>query len=86
MLQIVGVLAGLASLACWIMTLIRMFGDKTDGGTLKGVLGILCPIWAFIWGWMTVGKHKTNQLMLVWSAVIAVGIIVNVMTFPSGIH
>ena len=75
----VGYGMGVVGLVCWIMTLIKMFGDTQDGGTLKGVLGILCPLWAFIWGWMTAAKHATKNIMLVWTIAIAIQIVVNVM-------
>jgi len=45
-LYIVGILG---SLACWVIVLVKMF--KTEK-PLIGILGILCSLWAFIWGWM----------------------------------
>jgi hypothetical protein len=78
-MAMIGYAASIVSIVCWILTLIKMFTDKQDGGVLKGVLGILCGLWAFIWGWMTVGKHGTKTIMLVWTVAIAVGLLTNIM-------
>lgn len=63
-LYIVGLLG---SIACWIMVLIKMF--KTEK-PLIGVLGILCSLWAFIWGWMNAGKQGLQKIMLIWTVCI----------------
>ncbi len=77
--QILAGLAGLVSIVCWIMTLIAMFQDKQDGGTLKGVLGIICALWAFIWGWMHAGRLGRKNVMIAWTIAIILGGIGNVM-------
>ena len=81
----VGYAAGLVSVVCWIMTLIKMFSDKQDGSVLKAVLGILCPLWAFIWGWMNAGKLGTKNLMLTWTITIVVGVACNLMQVSAAI-
>ena len=63
-MQIIATLAYVGSLVCWIMTLIKMFqNDKI----LLGILGIICPLWAFIWGWMNKDKAAHPKLMLIWT-------------------
>jgi hypothetical protein len=66
--------AGLGSLVCWIMVLIQMFQNEK---VLIGILGVLCSLWAFIWGWMNSGKHNLKKIMLIWTACIVVAIIGN---------
>lgn len=61
-------LCGIASFVCFVMTLIRLFKEK---GLIHGLLGILCSLYTFIWGWMNVAKHNSKTVMLVWS--LAVG-------------
>lgn len=63
-LYIVGLLG---SIACWIMVLIKMF--KTEK-PLIGILGVLCSLWAFIWGWMNSKKLGLQKIMLAWTACI----------------
>ncbi|MFK7910183.1 MAG: hypothetical protein AB8F34_06225 [Akkermansiaceae bacterium] len=57
-------IAGLGMLACWIMTLIKMFQNEKP---LIAILGILCGLWAFIWGWMNAAKHNHKKIMLIWT-------------------
>ena len=59
------VLCCIVSAVPFIMVIVRMFKNE---GALKGILGILFGIYAFIWGWT---KHKElalTKIMVVWSA------------------
>jgi len=60
-LYIIGILG---SLACWVIVLVKMF--KTEK-PLIGILGILCSLWAFIWGWMNSTKLGLKNIMLGWT-------------------
>lgn len=75
-MELLGNLAGIVAIACWIFVLIKMFGDKEKGGTLHGVIGILtCGIWAFIWGWINSARHQhLRNVMIAWSIAWVVGI------------
>ena len=42
-------LGGITALVCAIMVIIQIF--KKEGVAL-GILGILCGIYTYIWGWM----------------------------------
>jgi hypothetical protein len=69
-MQIIATLAYVGSLVCWIMTLIKMFqNDKI----LLGILGIICPLWSFIWGWMNKDKAAHPKLMLIWTICAIIG-------------
>lgn len=68
-------------MACWIFILIKMF--KTESGPLQGIIGILCGLWAFIWGWMNAGKLGVQKIMLIWTVAILVSIVGNVLTAGS---
>jgi len=67
----------IASLVCWVLTLIAMFKNAEIGGTLKGVLGIFCPLWAFIWGWQHAAALKRQKIMQIWTALFIVNLILN---------
>lgn len=61
----VGYLAiGIISLVCWIKVLIALF--KKEGAGL-GILGILCSIFAFIWGWMKSTELGLKKTMIWWT-------------------
>lgn len=69
----VSALCGLASLVCWILVLIKVFPESIG----KGILALICPLYAFIWGWQnkeTVGQ----QVMMGWTIAIIVNIIIRV--------
>lgn len=68
--SILSYVAGLACVICWIMVLIQMFKE----GALKGILGIICGLYAFIWGWMNTGKGLKN-IMLIWTLAIVLSLI-----------
>ena len=54
------------SIVCWIIVVIKMF---QTAGVVQGILGIICGLWAFIWGWMNSEKVGKN-IMLAWTVVI----------------
>jgi len=75
--QILAIVAAFGCIVCLILTLIQMF--KHDQ-TLPAVLGILCGLWAFIWGWMNASKHKHKKVMLIWTACLIAAIVCNVLS------
>ena len=66
--------AGAISVVCWIIVLIRMFKE----GVLKGILGLICGLYAFIWGWMNSGSGLKN-VMLLWTLAIIIGAVAGAM-------
>ena len=68
---------GIGSLVCWIISLVKIFPDKESGGILKGIIGIICGIYAFCWGWKHNQKHNLKKVMIVWTVCIVLGIILN---------
>jgi hypothetical protein len=62
----------LVMIVCWVMVLIRMF---KDAGAVHGIIGILCSLYAFIWGWMNSGKLGLRNIMLAWTALLILYII-----------
>lgn len=63
-------LAGLASIVLFIMVLIKLFQNE---GTGKGILGLICAIYTFIWGWMKHKELNITNIMIAWTALIIVG-------------
>ncbi len=68
--MILSYIAGAISVVCWIIVLIRMFKESA----LKGILGLICGLYAFIWGWMNSGAGLKN-IMLLWTLAIVLGIV-----------
>lgn len=62
-------LASLASLVCLVAVLIPLFQKE---GALKGILGIICGLYTYIWGWMHVNDEslKLKNWMYAWTVAI----------------
>ena len=72
---LMGILAmcvGLGSLICFIIVLIKLFQNE---GALKGILGLICGLYTFIWGWMNADRLGIKNIMMIWSLLILVNII-----------
>jgi hypothetical protein len=74
-------IAGLISLVCFILVIVRMFQHTQ---TLMGVaclVGVLlCGIGgvvAFVYGWMKAGEWRMKDTMLTWTACLVVIIVVS---------
>jgi Tfp pilus assembly protein PilF len=78
---IINALIGLANLAgfiCFVVVIIKLFKAE---GALKGIFGIICSIYAFIWGWMNHSRFKLNKWMWGWTASILFAIVLLVASF-----
>ncbi len=61
-----------------LVVLVKLFQKE---GFLKGILGLICMIYTYIWGWMHV-KDESLELknwMWIWTGAIVLGIILNVI-------
>ncbi len=79
-MQILAQLVGLGSLVCFVLIVIKLFQQK---GALHGILGILCGLYTFIWGWMESGRLGIKKTMLIWTVLIVVGIVLNLLVMQS---
>lgn len=57
-------LTSIVSLILYVIVLVKMFQNS---GVLAGILGIICSIYAFIWGWLNAKQYEFTPLMLLWS-------------------
>jgi hypothetical protein len=77
MMMILASLVGLASLVCFVIVLIKQF---QTAGPLHGVIGLVtCGIWTFIWGWMRAGALNLKNIMLIWTGLIVLAVVLNMM-------
>lgn len=79
-------IAGLASLVCFILVLVKMFQDGQTGlGVACIVLAFCCGVGVlitFIIGWVNARKWGIQNIMVIWSVCIAVGIFGNILAPP----
>ncbi len=63
LMMILMVAAMVVSLICWIMILVKIFKENIG----LGILGILCSLFAFIYGWVRVQEYQAKNIMLIWT-------------------
>ncbi|HUT44439.1 MAG TPA: tetratricopeptide repeat protein [Desulfobacterales bacterium] len=56
----------LTSIIIFFIVLIKLF--KTEGA-LKGILGFLCGLYTFIWGWLKHRELQMTKMMTLWSVI-----------------
>ena len=74
----ISLILSIVSLVCGIAVLIKLFQKE---GVLKGILGIICMLYTYIWGWMHIKDESLNikTWMYVWTAVIVLSVIVSIV-------
>jgi hypothetical protein len=67
-------LGGVLAFVAGIVVLIKLFQKE---GVLKGILGLICMIYTYIWGWLHVKNESLNlkNWMYIWTGAIVVGMI-----------
>ncbi len=68
-------IAGIVSLVCWIMILIKIFNESIG----LGILGIICGLFAFVYGWVKVKEYNCKNVMMAWTAAFIVTIVANAL-------
>ncbi|MDX6405183.1 MAG: hypothetical protein QOH41_1296 [Blastocatellia bacterium] len=75
MLGLLGLVMWLGCIVCFVIVLIKLF--QTDGA-LMGILGLICALYTFIWGWLNASKLNLRNIMMIWTLLIILSIIINV--------
>ena len=76
-MAVLGMLLSLGCVICFVIVLIKLFQNE---GALKGILGLICGLYTFIWGWMNATKLNIRNIMLIWTILLIASIIINAMT------
>jgi hypothetical protein len=74
LIGIIALLVFLGCAICYIVVLIKLFQNE---GLLKGILGIICGLYTFVWGWMNANNHGIKNIMMIWTLLLVVAIILN---------
>ena len=82
-LSILALLLGLGALVAFIIVLVKLFQIEGVG---KGILGLICAIYTFIWGWMKSKELGLRNIMIIWSLLIVLSIILNVIATSVAIN
>ena len=73
LVSLLALVVWVANIVLFVMVLIKLFKKE---GVLLGILGIICGIYTFIWGWMNSGLVGKN-IMIAWTVCILLGILLN---------
>jgi hypothetical protein len=65
-------LALIGCVICWIIVLVKIFQND---GAVKGIIGLLCSLFAFIWGWMNADRLGVKNIMMIWTVLIIIYLI-----------
>ncbi len=76
LLTILSVLFGLGNLVLFIIVLIKLFKEE---GTGKGILGLICSLYTFVWGWMKHKELEITNIMIAWTGCIVVQVLLSVI-------
>jgi len=68
---------GIVNFVCFVMVLIKIFGDEQNGGVGLGIFGIICGLYTFIWGWQNKDRHNLGTIMMVWTVGFIASLILN---------
>ena len=79
-MQMLGMVCSVGSIVCWVMVLMKMFPAE---GTLKGILAIICGLYAFVWGWMNAAKFGLKNVMMAWTVLVLLTFVVTGMAFAT---
>jgi hypothetical protein len=79
---ILGGIAGLGSLICFILVLVKMFQTGNMGLGIACIVLTCCgigPLIAFIYGWVKARDWNIMNLMIAWTVCVALGLLAGVM-------
>jgi hypothetical protein len=75
-LMLLAGLCGIVSIVCWIIVVVKMFGQSV----LTGILGIICGLYALYWGFQNKDAAGLGAVMMVWAIAILANIGINIAT------
>jgi hypothetical protein len=81
MILILQYLLAAVSFVFTILVVVKLFQRK---GILHGILGIICGIYTFIWGWMNADREGIKPIMIAWTAVIILAFVLGFLGGFSG--
>ncbi len=81
-----GPLGGLGFGIIWLAGVVVLFRLFQQEGLLKGIIGFICMLYTFIWGWRNIGREelKLKTWMYLWTGAIVLGVILNIIGASSG--
>ena len=82
LLQVVNGLLGLASLAFAIIVLIKLYNAEGAG---QMILGLICGLYLFIWGWQNAVRLGFTREMNAWKLCLLAQVVVIILFVVAGV-
>jgi hypothetical protein len=79
---VLSIASGIGSLVCMIIVLMKLFSQE---GTLKGILGLFCALYAYAWGWINQKEHNLMDVMFIWTISIMLGMVARLLLDTSSL-
>jgi|APMed6443717190_1056831.scaffolds.fasta_scaffold13291_5 hypothetical protein len=75
----IGAIGSFIAFIAGVMVLVKLFQQE---GALKGILGLICMLYTYIWGWQNIKKEELQlkTWMYVWTGAIILGFILNIVS------
>jgi len=75
-----GTIGSFIAFVAGVMVLVKLFQQE---GALKGILGFICMLYTYIWGWQNIKKEELQlkTWMYVWTGAIILGFILNIASY-----
>jgi hypothetical protein len=75
-----GIISIIANIVAWVVGIIVLIKLFQKEGVLKGILGIICMLYTFIWGWIHRKEQSIENIMYIWTGVVVLSVIINVIS------
>jgi hypothetical protein len=69
----------ISSIVIWVMGIVVLIKLFQKEGVLKGILGIICMLYTYIWGWIHVKDEGLKNVMYIWTGLIILGMVLNLV-------
>lgn len=79
MIVLTGIIA-VANLILALIVLIKLFQKEGVG---KGILGFICMLYTFIWGWQNREEQNITNVMYAWTACIVINMVLGALANAS---
>jgi hypothetical protein len=79
-MQVLAVFASAVTFGCFIFVLIKLFQAK---GAIHGIIGLICALYPFIWGWQNVNHLNLKWVMWGWSFCLIFSLLLNWLAISS---
>jgi hypothetical protein len=73
-------IGGIVSFLIGLYVLIKLFQKE---GVLKGILGLICMLYTFVWGWQHAKEENMTTFMWIWTGIVILSVILGLLIQPA---